>query len=59
MKKSIIAIAVSSAALASVSVQAAEGSTVDVYGNIQYAYTDADAGDSFKDNGSTIGLKGT
>jgi predicted porin len=59
MKKSIIAIAVSSAAaLASVSVQAAEGSTVDVYGNIQYAYTDADAGDSFKDNGSTIGLKG-
>ncbi|ETI60342.1 porin [Marinomonas profundimaris] len=58
MKKSIIAIAVSSAALASVSVQAAEGSTVDVYGNIQYAYTDADAGSDFADNGSTIGLKG-
>tara|TARA_R110001599_G_scaffold81089_2_gene218942 strand:+ start:419 stop:1363 length:945 start_codon:yes stop_codon:yes gene_type:complete len=58
MKKSIIAIAVSSAALASVSVQAAEGSTVDVYGNIQYAYTDADAGSNFEDNGSTIGLKG-
>ena len=58
MKKSIIAIAVSSAALASVSVQAAEGSTVDVYGNIQYAYTDADAGTDFVDNGSTIGLKG-
>ena len=34
MKKSIIAIAVSSAALASVSAYAAEGSTVDVYGNI-------------------------
>ncbi|MBR7890026.1 porin [Marinomonas sp. A79] len=58
MKKSIIAIAVSSAALASVSVQAAEGSTVDIYGNIQYAYSDTDAGDDFADNGSTIGLKG-
>jgi predicted porin len=58
MKKSIIAIAVSSAALASVSVYAAEGSTVDVYGNIQYAYTDADAGSDFADNGSTIGLQG-
>jgi predicted porin len=58
MKKSIIAIAVSSAALASVSVQAAEGSTVDVYGNIQYAYTDTDKGTDFVDNGSTIGLKG-
>lgn len=58
MKKSIIAIAVSSAALASVSTYAAEGSTVDIYGNIQYAYSDTDAGDDFADNGSTIGLKG-
>ena len=61
MKKSIIAIAVSSAALASVSVQAAEGSTVDVYGNIQYAYSYTDEsgeGGNFEDNGSTIGLKG-
>lgn len=58
MKKSIIAIAVSSAALASVSVQAAEGSTVDVYGNIQYVYVDKEAGGNFEDNGSTIGLKG-
>lgn len=58
MKKSIIAIAVSSAALASVSVQAAEGSTVDMYGNIQYAYSDADAGSDFADNGSTFGFKG-
>ncbi len=58
MKKSIIAIAVSSAALASVSAYAAEGSTVDVYGNIQYAYVDKDAGGNFEDNGSTIGLKG-
>ncbi|UTW00414.1 porin [Marinomonas rhizomae] len=58
MKKSIIAIAVSSAALASVSTYAAEGSTVDVYGNIQYAYTDNDAGSDFEDNGSTFGFKG-
>jgi predicted porin len=58
MKKSIIAIAVSSAAFAAVSVHAAEGSTVDVYGNIQYAYTDKDAGSDFVDNGSTIGLMG-
>lgn len=48
MKKSIIAIAVSSAALASVSVQAAEGSTLDIYGNIQYAYSDTDAGDDLQ-----------
>ncbi|RBO78365.1 porin [Marinomonas aquiplantarum] len=58
MKKSIIAIAVSSAALASVSVHAAEGSTVDVYGNIQYALTDTDSGSEFADNGSTFGFKG-
>lgn len=60
MKKSIIAIAVSSAALASVSTYAAEGSTtVDVYGNIQYALTDSENdGREFKDNGSTFGFKG-
>jgi len=58
MKKTIIAIAVSSAALASVSTYAAEGSTVDVYGNIQYAYTNGDAGDKAQDNGSTFGFKG-
>ncbi|NLQ19149.1 porin [Marinomonas sp. M1K-6] len=58
MKKSIIAMAVSSAALASVSAYAAEGSTVDVYGNIQYAYADKEAGGNFEDNGSTVGLKG-
>lgn len=58
MKKSIIAIAVTSAAFASVSTYAAEGSTVDVYGNIQYAYTNNDAGTDFEDNGSTFGFKG-
>ncbi|NVK72465.1 porin [Marinomonas sp. CT5] len=61
MKKSIIAIAVSTAALASVPTFAAEGSTADVYGNIQYAYSNDNAtgkGSNFEDNGSTIGLKG-
>ena len=58
MKKSIIAIAVSTAALASVPTFAAEGSTTDIYGNIQYAYTDNDAGSDFEDNGSTFGFKG-
>lgn len=58
MKKSIIAIAVSSAALASVSAYAAEGSTFDVYGNIQYAITDTEGEGDFEDNGSTFGFKG-
>lgn len=61
MKKSIIAIAVSTAALASVPTFAAEGSTADVYGNIQYAYTNDNAtgkGSDLVDNGSTIGFKG-
>jgi predicted porin len=58
MKKSIIALAVSSAAFASLSAYASEGSTVDVYGNIQYAFTGGDAGSEFTDNGSTFGFKG-
>ncbi|TYL48657.1 porin [Marinomonas sp. IMCC 4694] len=58
MKKTIIAIAVSSAAFASLPAQAAEGSSVDVYGNIQFAYSDKDAGTDLEDNGSTIGVKG-
>jgi predicted porin len=58
MKKSIIAIAVSTAALASVPTFAAEGSTADIYGNIQYAYTNGDDGSEFADNGSTFGFKG-
>lgn len=58
MKKSIIAIAVSSAVFASLPAQAAEGSSVDVYGNIQFAYSDKDAGTDLEDNGSTIGVKG-
>jgi predicted porin len=58
MKKSIIAIAVSSAALASVSAYAAEASTFDVYGNIQYVITDTEGTGDFADNGSTFGFKG-
>lgn len=58
MKKSIIALAVSSAALASVSAYAAEETTVDLYGNIQYAYGEGSGGSSFADNGSTFGIKG-
>ncbi|MEO9275738.1 porin [Marinomonas sp. 5E14-1] len=58
MKKSIIALAVSSAALTSVSAIAEEGSTFDVYGNIQYAITDTEGTGDFADNGSTLGVQG-
>ncbi|MGO3345236.1 MAG: porin [Marinomonas sp.] len=58
MKKSIVALAVSSAALASISAYAAEETSVDFYGNIQYAYTHSDQGSQFADNGSTLGVKG-
>ncbi|MGB3601313.1 MAG: porin [Marinomonas sp.] len=59
MKKSIVALAVSSAALASVSAYAAEDTSLDFYGNIQYAYTsDTADGTNFQDNGSTLGVKG-
>ena len=58
MKKSIVALAVSSAALASISAYAAEETSVDFYGNIQYAYSNADSGSKFEDNGSTLGVKG-
>lgn len=58
MKKTIVAIAVSSAALASVSAYA-EDSSASIYGNIQYSYvTSDDDGDQFKDNGSSLGVKG-
>ncbi|MFI8621922.1 porin [Marinomonas sp. NPDC078689] len=59
MKKSIVALAVSSAALASVSAYAAEDTSVDFYGNIQYAYSSSTSdGTNFQDNGSTLGVKG-
>jgi predicted porin len=61
MKKSIVALAVSSAALASVSAYAAEDTSVDFYGNIQYAFSNSNVsgkGSNFEDNGSTVGIKG-
>jgi predicted porin len=61
MKKSIVALAVSSAALASVSAYAAEDTSLDFYGNIQYAFANSEAngaGSDFQDNGSTLGVKG-
>lgn len=58
MKKSIIALTVSSAAFTSVSAIAAEEPTFDVYGNIQYAITDEDGTGDFADNGSTLGVQG-
>ncbi|TPE54113.1 porin [Maribrevibacterium harenarium] len=58
MKKTLVAIAVSGAAISSVSAFAAD-SSVDVYGNLQYAYSDSDEnGAQLGDNGSTIGLTG-
>lgn len=65
MKKSIVALAVSSAALASVSAYAADNASVDYFGNIQYAYVTANPDESgqvstndFVDNGSSLGFKG-
>ncbi|TBR42479.1 porin [Marinomonas agarivorans] len=59
MKKSLIAVAVSSAALVATSAQAEK---LDVYGNIQLAYTVSEATPDDKtnlgDNGSTFGFKG-
>lgn len=61
MKKTLVAIAVSSAALTSVSAFAAEDTVnFDVYGNIQLVYADSDANDSeITDNGSTFGFQGS
>ncbi|MBJ7555289.1 porin [Marinomonas spartinae] len=71
MKKSLVALAVSSAAFASISAHAAEDTTVGFFGNIQYTYVTTDpkyadptkptSGNStngFKDNGSSFGFKG-
>ncbi|MBJ7549302.1 porin [Marinomonas ostreistagni] len=61
MKKTLVAIAVSSAALTSVSAFAAEDTVnFDVYGNIQLVYADSDSNDSeITDNGSTFGFQGS
>lgn len=60
MKKTLVAIAVSSAALTSMSSFAAEDTVnFDVYGNIQLVYADSDAGSEITDNGSTFGFQGS
>ena len=61
MKKTLVAIAVSSAALSSVTAFAAEDTVnFDVYGNIQLVYADSDLNDSeITDNGSTFGFQGS
>ncbi|SBS26680.1 Major outer membrane protein P.IB precursor [Marinomonas spartinae] len=63
MKKSLVALAVSSAAFASISAYAAEDTTVGFFGNIQYAYVTKDPKvgnntNAFEDNGSSFGFKG-
>ena len=61
MKKTLVAIAVSSAALTSVSAFAADDTVnFDVYGNIQLVYADSkDSGSEIEDNGSTFGFQGS
>jgi len=58
MKKSIVALAVTSAAFASISAYAADDATVSYYGNIQYAYMSSDAQKGIYDDGSSFGFKG-
>ena len=63
MKKTFVALAVSTAVFSSFSVQAADDARMDVYGNIQMVYSNQDlaAGGSeseIADNGSTFGFKG-
>ncbi|MFT2110055.1 porin [Marinomonas sp. 2405UD68-3] len=62
MKKSLIAIAVSSVVFTSIA-QASDDSYVDAYGNIQLVYHNSDLSDGgseseITDNGSTFGFKG-
>lgn len=57
MKKTLVAVAVSTAAFTAVSVQAADTS-VDTYGNIQLVYADGEKTAELTDNGSTFGFKG-
>lgn len=61
MKKTLVAIAVSSAAVTSISAFAAEDTTnFDVYGNIQLVYANSDDnGSDIADNGSTFGFQGS
>lgn len=55
MKKTLVAVAVTSAVFAAVSAQAAD---IDTYGNIQLVYADGEDTAELTDNGSTFGFKG-
>jgi len=55
MKKTLVAVAVTTAAFTAVTAQAAD---IDTYGNIQLVYADDEGADELKDNGSTFGFKG-
>ncbi|WP_282039189.1 porin [Halomonas alimentaria] len=66
MKKTLLATAIA-ASMAATGAQAAtvynqDGTKLDLYGNLQYAYLSIDEGaettDEFADNGSTLGVKG-
>ena len=55
MKKTLVAVAVTTAAFTAVTAQAAD---VDTYGNIQLVYADGEDTAELTDNGSTFGFKG-
>lgn len=57
MKKTLVAVAVTSAVFTAVSAQAAD-TNVDTYGNIQLVYADGEDTAELTDNGSTFGFKG-
>ena len=61
MKKTLVALAVSSVAVSSMSAFAADEATkFDTYGNIQLVYADSDDdGSQIADNGSTFGFQGS
>jgi predicted porin len=55
MKKTLVAVAVTTAAFTAVTAQAAD---IDTYGNIQLVYADGEDTAELTDNGSTFGFKG-
>ena len=55
MKKTLVAVAVTTAAFTAVTAQAAD---VDTYGNVQLVYADGEDTAELTDNGSTFGFKG-
>jgi len=57
MKKTLVAVAVTSAVFTAISAQAAD-TNVDTYGNIQLVYAAGEDTSELTDNGSTFGFKG-